>query len=131
MRRRTGAAIMRPMTGHDLSIPTAAQAVGAPAGAGTAVPAPSPRLVSLDALRGWDMFWIIGADQVIRAFCDKSDKPALQFLSAQFEHVEWEGCHFYDLIFPLFLFMIGVSIPYAFTKRLAAGESKRSLYSHS
>lgn len=92
--------------------------------------APGTRLVSLDALRGWDMFWIIGADRVIRALAEKSDNPVLLFLNTQFQHVDWEGCHFYDLIFPLFLFLIGVSIPYSFAKRLQSGRSKRALYRH-
>lgn len=95
----------------------------APAAAGS-------RLACLDALRGWDMFWIIGADRVIRALGSGSDNSFLLALREQFEHVEWEGCRFYDLIFPLFLFMIGVSIPYSYSKRLAAGESKRTLYRH-
>lgn len=76
------------------------------------------------------MFRIIGADRVIRALAEKSDNRVLPFLNEQFDHVEWEGCHFYDLIFPLFLFTIGVSIPYAFARRLAAGASKRTLYRH-
>jgi predicted acyltransferase len=93
-------------------------------------PAPSQRLVSLDALRGWDMFWIIGADKVIYALAENSHNRSLLFLNSQFQHVDWEGFHFYDFIFPLFLFMIGVSIPYSFAKRLASGESKSSLYRH-
>jgi predicted acyltransferase len=96
----------------------------------TVTPAPSTRLVSLDALRGWDMFWIIGADRVIRSLGENSASPVLLFLREQFEHVEWEGFHFYDFIFPLFLFLIGVSIPYSFARRLAGGERKGSLYRH-
>lgn len=93
-------------------------------------PVGSERLLSLDALRGWDMFWIIGVDRFIRSLAKQADTPALAALSVQFEHVEWEGLRFFDLIFPLFLFMIGVSIPYSFSRRLALGESKRSLYKH-
>jgi predicted acyltransferase len=48
----------------------------------------------------------------------------------QLEHVEWQGFHFYDLIFPLFLFLIGVSIPLALGKRLARGDSLTSIYKH-
>ncbi|HWQ53854.1 MAG TPA: DUF5009 domain-containing protein [Bryobacteraceae bacterium] len=92
--------------------------------------AASGRLVALDALRGWDMFWIIGADRVIRAVAKNSDSQFLASLGTQFEHVEWEGLRFYDLIFPLFLFMIGVSIPFAFARRLGGGESKKALYKH-
>ncbi len=46
------------------------------------------------------------------------------------DHVEWEGFHFIDLIFPLFLFLIGVAIPYSLGKRLARGDALRSIYGH-
>jgi len=88
------------------------------------------RLASLDALRGFDMFWIIGADEVIRAVAANTHSRILAGLADQFEHVPWAGFHFYDLIFPLFLFMIGVSIPYSFTKRQQRGDSKRKIYAH-
>jgi len=88
------------------------------------------RLVSLDALRGFDMFWIVGGGQLVHALCDKSPHPVLRALAEQFTHVAWEGFRFYDLIFPLFLFMIGVAIPFSFAKRLARGDSKRRLMGH-
>ena len=88
------------------------------------------RLVSLDALRGFDMFWIIGGDVLGRALRDLADWPIFQFAARQLEHVEWHGMVFYDLIFPLFVFVMGVSIPLAFTKRLARGESRATLYGH-
>jgi predicted acyltransferase len=88
------------------------------------------RLASLDGLRGFDMFWIIGADQVIRAVAANTHSRILASLADQFEHVPWAGFHFYDLIFPLFLFMIGASIPFSFGKRLQRGDSKRQLYAH-
>jgi predicted acyltransferase len=88
------------------------------------------RLVSLDALRGFDMFWIVGGGQIIHAICHKSPNPLLRTLAEQFTHVDWEGFRFYDLIFPLFLFMIGVAIPFSFAKRRARGDSKRQLMRH-
>ena len=97
-------------------------------------PAPSAvattRLASLDALRGFDMFWIAGGGQVILALVAAAKCPSLAWVPPQFEHVPWEGFHFIDLIFPLFLFMIGVSIPYAFAKRLARGDRLWRLYGH-
>jgi predicted acyltransferase len=98
----------------------------------------SVRLTSLDALRGFDMFWIMGADWVIYYLSGGNpygphQEPRnrfLLFLRTQFLHVHWAGFHFYDLIFPLFLFMIGVSIPYSFSKRLQRGDSKRKIYAH-
>jgi predicted acyltransferase len=92
--------------------------------------AAAPRLASLDALRGFDMFWIAGGGQVILALVTAAKCPSLAWVPPQFEHVPWEGFHFIDLIFPLFLFMIGVSIPYAFAKRLARGDRLWRLYGH-
>lgn len=80
-------------------------------------PAPaSQRLMSLDALRGFDMFWIIGADSLVAALNRMSDSGPTKFLATQLEHVEWQGFRFYDLIFPLFVFMVGASIVFSLTK---------------
>ena len=88
------------------------------------------RIVSVDALRGFDMFWIIGGSIVVQATARASGHPWLTWLSTQMDHVEWEGFHFIDLIFPLFLFLIGVAIPYSLGKRLARGDALRSIYGH-
>src|SRR5438105_10349894 len=79
-------------------------------------PATSGRLMSLDALRGFDMFWIIGADSLVAALNRMSKSGPTEFLANQLEHAEWEGFHFYDLIFPLFVFMVGVSAVFSLTK---------------
>lgn len=65
--------------------------------------------MSLDALRGFDMFWILGADALVRALEKMSDNPVTRLLGTQLSHVAWAGFHFYDLIFPLFVFIAGVS----------------------
>ncbi|MFO0911859.1 MAG: hypothetical protein U0795_02795 [Pirellulales bacterium] len=67
------------------------------------------RLVSVDALRGFDMFWIIGADALVGSLKHISDAPWVQLIVTQLEHAEWEGFRFYDLIFPLFVFLVGLS----------------------
>jgi predicted acyltransferase len=83
----------------------------------SAVPAPeSGRLMSLDALRGFDMFWILGADSFVYALHATSQIAPTKFLATQLDHAEWEGFHFYDLIFPLFVFMMGVSTVFSLTK---------------
>ena len=85
----------------------------------TAKPAEaSPRLRSLDALRGFDMFWILGADTLVRALDRMGENPLTQFLATQLSHVEWAGFHFYDLIFPLFVFIAGVSSVWSLTKEI-------------
>jgi predicted acyltransferase len=82
------------------------------------VPA-SERLVSLDALRGFDMFWIVAAEGVVLALHKVSPSGPVAFIARQLEHVPWEGLRFYDLIFPLFVFIVGVSMVFSLGKSLA------------
>jgi predicted acyltransferase len=90
----------------------------------------SSRIASIDALRGFDMFWIMGADQLFTSLFHLSNSSWAKSLKDQLEHTTWEGFSFYDLIFPLFLFLVGVSIPLAFEKRLAQGVSRWLLCRH-
>lgn len=91
---------------------------------------PSGRLVSLDALRGFDMFWIIGGSEMVTCAVKASEVQLPIDIPAQFQHVPWDGFHFIDLIFPLFLFIIGVAIPLSFEKRLARGENRLKILRH-
>ena len=77
------------------------------------------RLLSLDALRGFDMFWIVGAGSLVHALGKVSDTGVIKAFSKQLSHVQWEGFHFYDLIFPLFVFISGVSLVFSIDKTLA------------
>lgn len=90
----------------------------------------SDRLLSLDALRGFDMFWIMGGENIIHALAQLTQWALFIWLGTQMEHVEWNGFRFYDNIFPLFLFIAGVSMPFSLTKRLERGDSKVKLYQH-
>ena len=85
------------------------------------------RLVSLDALRGFDMFWIMGADEIFHTLRDTTKSPFWITLGNQFEHPDWNGFHVYDLIFPLFLFMAGVSTPFSVGRELEKGKSRTHL----
>jgi predicted acyltransferase len=96
--------------------------------ASTPETAPSPRLLSIDALRGFDMFWIIGGDDVARAFGAWWGTRQGHRFAEQFEHVEWEGFRFYDLIFPLFLFLVGVVLPFSLKKYQAIDQPKRVIF---
>lgn len=78
----------------------------------------SPRLMSLDALRGFDMFWIIGADALVATLNQMSQSAPTSFLAHQLTHAAWEGFRFYDLIFPLFIFIVGVSLAFSLNKTL-------------
>src|SRR5207249_4354622 len=87
-------------------------------------PAVSTRLMSLDALRGFDMFWIIGAEELFHALYKMSDRGIIRTLAEQLTHEDWEGFHFYDLIFPLFVFIVGVSLVFSLGKTIeTAGRS--------
>ncbi len=88
------------------------------------------RLLSLDALRGFDMFWIIGGGALIHALANFTQADGLLWISSELHHPEWHGFAFYDLIFPLFLFIAGVSMPYSFEKRLGYGATKSTLARH-
>jgi predicted acyltransferase len=76
-------------------------------------PVPSQRLVSLDALRGFDMFWIVGGEEIVHALHRVSDSGAVNLVADQMDHKPWEGMAFYDLIFPLFVFIVGVSLVFS------------------
>ena len=80
--------------------------------------AKSPRLMSLDALRGFDMFWIVGADALVEGLRKLSDGPVIQGVANQLEHVAWTGFHFEDLIFPMFVFIVGVSLVFSLTRTI-------------
>ena len=85
-------------------------------------PAPkSERLLSLDVLRGFDLFWIVGGHGILVALLKMTEWGWLGAIDAQLKHVDWNGFQAYDLIFPLFLFMAGVSTPYSLTRRLTEG----------
>jgi predicted acyltransferase len=88
------------------------------------------RVASIDALRGFDMFWIAGGDALVYHLSKAAPFPLLLILARQFQHVEWEGFHFYDLIFPLFVFIVGLVLPFSLTRRLEAGGNRRDLYLH-
>jgi predicted acyltransferase len=81
----------------------------------------------VDALRGFDMFWILGADSLVYALNRMSHTAPTQFLATQLEHAEWEGFHFYDLIFPLFVFLMGVSLVYSLSRLLEQGGRAEAL----
>ncbi len=101
---------------------------GLPPGAGPSEPAPAKeRLRSLDALRGFDMFWILGAGTLVAALGKMADNDFTRFLSGQLRHVEWAGMVFYDLIFPLFLFIVGVSAVFSLDRSLERDGTARTV----
>jgi len=88
------------------------------------------RLLSLDALRGFDMFWITGGALLFARLAETTGRQPFVWIAHQTEHVEWHGFRFWDLIFPLFLFLAGVSTPLSFERRLASGATRGELARH-
>jgi len=86
------------------------------------------RLNSLDTLRGFDMLWIIGGDELITVLAKVTGWSWMNPIAGQMHHASWAGFHFEDLIFPLFMFISGVAIPFALTSRLEKGTAKSVLH---
>jgi predicted acyltransferase len=93
-------------------------------------PSLGKRLLFIDALRGFAMFWIIGGDTLGESIHKVWRNAFTAGLANQLGHAQWEGCTFYDLIFPLFLLIVGAVVPYAVLGRLEKGQSKFSIYPH-
>jgi len=74
------------------------------------------RLLSLDALRGFNMFWILGAEAIVHDLAKVHRGPVVRMLDRQMDPKPWEGFAFYDLIFPLFVFIAGVSLVFSLSK---------------
>ncbi len=89
----------------------------------------SERIISIDALRGFDMFWVSVGGPFLMEFCKLFSNPLLLWLERQFYHAEWVGFPGADLVMPLFLFIVGVVMPFSIGKRLERGDSRGSIYS--
>jgi len=74
------------------------------------------------------MFWIIGGHKIVPALLVLAVGPLPAWLAYQFEHPKWVGFSAWDIIMPLFLFIVGVAMPFSFAKRVERGDSKASLY---
>ena len=72
------------------------------------------RLQSLDAFRGLTMAWLLGATAFLRALAAVA---GLGWLDYQLRHSEWEGLRYYDLVWPSFMLMVGMAIPFSFARR--------------
>ena len=96
---------------------------------GSAV-SPAKRLVSLDALRGFDMLWITGGAALAGAAAGYTEWPQLKWLAGQMRHIEWHGFLLMDLIFPLFIFLSGAAISFSVGRKLEKGISKWKIFRH-
>jgi predicted acyltransferase len=122
------------MSKEPITAPTAGETVAAKAGDTLAaktretLAAKSTRLMSLDALRGFDMFWIVGAEELVAGLRKVSDSRLVQGVADQLEHVKWEGFHFEDLIFPMFVFIAGVSLVFSLSRTIEQEGRSRAVW---
>ena len=125
-----------PLTGSvaATALPRASEPLNLPAMSdpSSAPPPGAGRLMSIDALRGFDMFWIIAGDALVYALSRMAGEKGegfsiFKFLAYQLEHADWAGFRFYDLIFPLFVFIVGVSIVFSLIKELEQGGRNAAL----
>ena len=87
------------------------------------------RLESLDALRGFDMLFISGGAALLVALAHCFPESSVwQVIAEHMDHVEWDGLRHHDTIFPLFLFIAGISWPFSLAAQLERGKSKSSIY---
>lgn len=86
------------------------------------------RLMSLDALRGFDMFFIMGLSGLVAALCALCPGTVTDWLAAQMAHVKWDGLTHHDTIFPLFLFLAGVSFPFSYANQQCRGMNRTQIY---
>ncbi|TMU54906.1 acyltransferase family protein [Flagellimonas algicola] len=89
---------------------------------------PTKRILSIDALRGFDMLLIIFADHFFYNLHQGSQTPFTEGLAEQFSHPDWFGSTFYDIIMPLFLFVVGAVIPFSLSKRMQDKSGRNHIY---
>ena len=88
------------------------------------------RVTSVDFFRGFTMFLLAGEASLLYERFLEFDKGFMQFLGTQLSHHEWHGLHFWDLIQPFFMFIVGVAIPFAVANRQKKGDSNRTITLH-
>lgn len=88
------------------------------------------RLASLDALRGLDMFFLVGLGSIFRAFDNIWDNDFFIWLENQCHHPDWHGFTAWDQIFPMFIFIVGVAMPFSFARRMNEEGGRQKLFRH-
>jgi predicted acyltransferase len=89
------------------------------------------RITSVDFFRGFTMFLLIGeSTQLYSHFSSIKSSSIMQFIGTQLSHHPWHGLHFWDLIQPFFMFIVGVAIPFAVANRIRKGDSNKLIMLH-
>lgn len=89
---------------------------------------PKQRLMSLDILRGADLFFLVALQPLLWKLCDAHQSPFTIALREQINHVVWEGFSVWDIVMPLFLFMSGITIPFAFSQYKKGAKKDAALW---
>ena len=101
------------------------------------------RIASIDAYRGFVMlamassgfgFSALAKPENLQKLHEAGSNPfpgwLLTFLGYQFDHVAWTGCSFWDLIQPSFMFLVGVALPFSYSRRQSEGHSPAAQFRH-
>ncbi len=88
------------------------------------------RIASVDFFRGLTMFLLVGEGSRLYRIMQNADNNVLAFIGTQFSHQRWTGLHFWDLIQPFFMFIVGVAIPFAVANRIKKGDSSQKITLH-
>lgn len=88
------------------------------------------RVTSVDFFRGFTMFLLAGEATHLYDHLTDVNNGFIQFLGTQLSHHDWHGLHFWDLIQPFFMFIVGVSIPFAVANRTKKGDSIKTITRH-
>ncbi|MBM4067411.1 MAG: DUF5009 domain-containing protein [Planctomycetes bacterium] len=112
--------------------PTARQTQDAPASRPTFL---AKRLLSLDVYRGLIMVTLAFngfglASTAANHLKKEPDSATWQAIRYSFEHVEWEGCAYWDLIQPSFMFMVGAAMAFSYGKRREQGQPYGYMLAH-
>ena len=86
------------------------------------------RLLSIDTLRGIDMAFIMGLSPLILRICDLFPGGADSWIATQLHHVSWDGLALMDCIFPVFLFIAGLSFPFSYAKQVSQGRTSWQIH---
>lgn len=88
------------------------------------------RVTSVDFFRGFTMFLLAGEAAELYSHLIHSNSSVVHFIGTQFHHHQWHGLHFWDLIQPFFMFIVGVAIPFAVANRIKKGQSQQTINFH-
>lgn len=90
------------------------------------------RMLSIDFFRGFTMFMLVGEfSGFFGTMVDPAmDGTIISAIGQQLHHVDWIGLHFWDLIQPFFMFIVGVAMPFSMTRRWNRGDSWNKTFHH-